>query len=152
MTGEGRDVEPLTAEDEQRLRAAVDRTSIDDDDWLAGTYTRSMVRRLLATLDAERRMADTEVAALREYVAAHPESRPDPGERVIAPIEVKALDYALRYSTIEHDYGCASITGYALGPCSCPAKGWRDMAHIAIKRLSEGLRKPSGDYKEERRG
>ena len=33
--------------------------------------------RLLATLDHERRMADAEVAALREYVA-HPESRPDP--------------------------------------------------------------------------
>ena len=116
---------PLSAEEEAQVRQ---RRRI-------GAHT---VPRVWATLDAAR--------------AAHPESRPDPGERVIAPIEVKALDYALRYSTIEHDYGCASITGYALGPCSCPAKGWRDMAHIAIKRLSEGLRKPSGDYKEERRG
>lgn len=46
-----RDRQPLTSEQLDRLRADVDRTRIDSDDWLAGTHTRSMVRRLLATID-----------------------------------------------------------------------------------------------------
>jgi hypothetical protein len=72
------------------------------------------------------------------------------GPRTVTPSEIKALDMALRYSTINHDYGCASITDgpphWALGPCSCPAKKWRDESLTVIRRLSEGLRKPSGDY------
>ncbi len=67
-------------------------------------------------------------------------------ERTISPGEIKAIDYAIRYSTISHDYGCASITGFAIGPCSCPAQGWRDEGIAVVRRLSEGLKKPSGDY------
>ena len=68
--------------------------------------------------------------------------------RTVSAAEIKALDYALRYSTISHDYGCDSITGWALGPCSCPAQAWRDQSIDILRRLSEGLRKPSGDYYE----
>ena len=49
-----RDRQPLTAEQLDRLRSDVARPRYDSDDWLAGTHTRSMVRRLLATLDAAR--------------------------------------------------------------------------------------------------
>jgi hypothetical protein len=77
-----------------------------------------------------------------------------PTERRITPYEVKVLDMALRYSVISHDYSCPEHLDpydprYTFKPCSCPANGWRKQSIDLLRRLSEGLRKPSGDYIEE---
>jgi hypothetical protein len=69
----------------------------------------------------------------------------------LQPTDIRDLDMALRYSTIEHDYGCDVLTNrWGLGACTCPAEEFRNRAIALVKRVGAPYRKVSGDYDDDR--